>query len=221
MRKRYHKITQTRLRALEKKWRGTLNLYRGPVPGGLGIAHMLAVSNGDTDPTLRDVQLRPVGLMQVPYREGRRLRYVAEDLKDPTINMYVWCVLANEHAQWLHENYTDWTSPDIDFWVGVRAVFILGRTNFANLYALVKDDGYSLMTGVTTWVRTIQTPTQRFNGLSRTDLRRTVDHLEEVRTAIKTLDGPRWVSERFSEGPTVAPGTELARHATVAAVEVS
>jgi hypothetical protein len=182
---------------------------------------MLAESNGDKDPTLRDGQLRPVGLMQVPYREGRRLRYVEKDLKDTSINMYVWCVLANEHAQWLHENYSDWTTPDIDFWMGVRAIFILGRTNFANLYALVTNAGLSKMTGVISWIRTQQTATQRFNGLSRTDLRRTADHLEEVQSAIKTLDGPRWVSERFSEGPTVAPGDELSRHASVAAVEVS
>lgn len=221
MRKRYYTITRTRVFALAKKWRPTLNNYRGPVPAGLGIAHMLAESNGNEDPTLRNAQLRPVGLMQIPYREGRRLRYTEDALKDTSINIYVWCLLANEHARWLHENNSDWTQPDVDFWVAVRAIFILGRTNFDNLYNSAKSARHTKMTGVAQWVRTEMTATQRFNGLSRVDLRRIVDHLEEVRATIKDLDGPEWVSARFSEGPTVAPGNEFARHKTVAAVEVS
>ena len=218
MRKRYHRITVPRLRTLEKKWRATLARFAGPVPGGLGIAHMLAESNGNEDPTLRNAQLRPVGLMQIPYREGRRFKYAQKDLKDPLNNIYVWCLLANEHAKWLHNNFTDWAYPDVDFWVGVRAVFVLGRTNFVNLYDAIEGDDYSRMTGIANWVQTQMNPIQRFDGLSRADLRRIVDHLEEVRLAIKTLDGPQWVSKRFSGSPAVAPGTELMRHQTVAAL---
>lgn len=220
MRKRFYRITIPRLRTLERQWRPTLARFLGPVPGGLGIAHMLAESNGDEDPTLHDAQLRPVGLMQIPYREGRRFKYGNEALKDPTNNLYVWCLLANEHAAWLHQNFTDWANPDVDFWVGVRAVFVLGRTNFVNIYNSLDED-YSRMTGLADWVRTQMEPTQRFDSLSRVDLRRIVDHLEEVRLAIRTLDGRQWVSKRFSGSPAVAPGDELTRHQTVAAVNVT
>jgi hypothetical protein len=228
VRKRFYKITRPRLLALGNKWAPTLNRFRGPIPVGLGIAHMIATTNGDEDPTLRDAQLRPVGLMQIPYREGRRLRYVEKDLKDSTINLYVWCLLANNHAEWLHENYARWTMPNIDFWQGVRLVFIVGRTNFANLYTAAKNAGYyaedsnfAPTAGIMEWIQTQQTLTQQFNGLSRADLRRIVDHLGEVRTAIQMLDGLNWISARFSEGPTVAPGNEFSRHKTVAAAETA
>jgi len=210
--KRLFQITPARLRALEKTWRSTINRFRGPVPAALGIAHMVAESNGDEDPTIRDATIRPIGLMQIPYREGRRRGYTETTLLNTTNNIYVWALKSNTDAAFLHNTYPSaWTEPNYDFWLAVRLVFIVGQNIFSDLYtaAAAGTSPGAIVTAIQSWITNTMTSTQRFGTFRASDLLRISDHLDKVRSALNSLDGPNKVSRAFTEAPTISPGNEI------------
>lgn len=217
-------ITVTRVRALDQRWRSTVNKYRGAAPVGFAIAHMTAESNGVAAPTVRDAK-RSIGVMRVPFRTGRKYGYTEEQLEDPTRNLYVWGLLTNANSQQLHRTYeTSWSVPNIDFWLSVRLVFVLGSVLYAKLFALVLPTvgAVTAATDATTvaiqaWVRNTMTNTQHFGTFHARDLRRTIDELDRFASAIVLLDGVGHQSSAFTMAPAVTPNstTEAARVARI------
>jgi len=173
---------------------------------------MVAESNGQEDPTARDLHRRPVGLMQIPLRLGRKNGYNANDLKTPVNSIYVWALLINKDAAFLHASFpTWWTSANYDFWLAVRLLFIMGSQPFLGLLQTVHDAGaaYRSTGGVQAWVRTKMYSTQRFGRYDRSTLLRLMDHLDDVLTALVTIDGPSKASYAFSDAPPVTPGIPM------------
>jgi hypothetical protein len=208
---RYYQVTIARLRKLDETWRTTINRFRGPAPVGLAVAHMNAESNGQTEPTIRDAQRRPIGLMGIPRLVGLRFKYDEDYLKVPVNNIYVWSRKTNLDAHALHNKYgSTWTTPDYDFWLAVRLVFILGDTTLDNLIAAAKSSGdaYTRIAGVQTWVRTKMDKTKRFGRHGYRDLKQLMDHLDDVRNAMVRIDGPDKASYAFSEAPPLSPGAQ-------------
>jgi hypothetical protein len=206
---RYFQITIARLRKLEEAWRSSLNRFRGPAPMGLAIAHMVAESNGQKTPTIRDARRRPIGLMGIPRREGLRFKYTETYLEIPVNNLYVWALKTNKDAHALHTKYTTtWTTANYDFWLAVRLVFVLGDTTFDNLVADAKSSGdaYTGMSGVQSWVRTKMAKNKRYGRYGYRELKYLMDHLDDVRNAMVRIDGPDRASYAFSEAPTLSPG---------------
>lgn len=216
----FYQITAPRLRRLEATWAGTFGRFHGAAPVELGIAHMLAESNGAADPVVRNIRTRPVGIMQVPYRVGRRYGYVEEKLKDPLNNIYVWGLATNDDSKYLHRTYPSWwLEPNLDFWLAVRLLFVLGHTVFDHLLLTVHESGMvdDSIAGVQEWVRTQMRPTQRFGVFNRQTLRRTMDHLDEVNGALVRAHGASFISTSFNKDPVAAPGGEEHVYATVTA----
>lgn len=206
---RYYQITDARLRSLETTWRSTINRFRGPAPLGLAVAHMVAESNGQTEPTIRDARRRPIGLMGIPRLVGLHFRYTEDYLKIPVNNIYVWALATNRDARNLHEMYsTTWTTPDYDFWLAVRLTFILGDITFKHLTnaALADGSAYARTTGIQSWVRTKMEKNQRFSRYGHRDLSYLMDHLDVVRNAMTRIDGVDKASYAFSEAPPLSPG---------------
>lgn len=207
---KYFQVTIARLNALDSAWRGTVNRFRGPVPMGLAIGHMLAESNGVTDPAIRDARRRPVGLMGIPRLVGLRFKYSEDFLKVPVNNIYVWSLKTNKDAQYLHQTYkSTWATPDYDFWLAVRLLFIVGDVTFSNIVTTAKasGDAYTRVSGIQTWVRTKMDKTKRFGSYGYRAMTRLMDHLDALRNAMVRLDGSDKVSYAFSEAPTLSPGT--------------
>jgi hypothetical protein len=201
-------ITTARLRTLEQTWQKTINRFRGPAPMGLALAHMLAESNGKTEPLIWDARRRPVGLMGIPLRVGSRYKYDETYLKVPVNNIYVWSLKTNDDAQYLHQTYpTIWTIPDYDLWLAVRLLFIMGNTSFNNLLTAAKADGsiYTRVSGIQLWVRTRMGKTKPF-GLTLRKIVEIMDHLDDIRRAMQIIDGKDHASYAFSDAPTLSPG---------------
>lgn len=215
----FYQVTLARLRLLEAKWREVINRFRGPIPMGLAIVHMVAESNGDTDPRARDLRRRPIGLMQVPLRDATRVKYNETALKDPTTNIYVWTLITNQHAQQIKTAFSSWwTWPSWDFWCAVRLVWILGLTNTTNLFNAAQASGseFASAMGSMAWVRTRMSNTQRFGTFDKRTLMKVADHLQDdVLTALNHIDGPRAVPYAFFDAPTIAPANAIARLANV------
>ena len=205
-------LTTSKLRETDSKWRSTINRFRGPVPPGLGIAHIVALSNGVEDPAPRDPRTRPIGLTQVPTRAGRALGYKEADLIKPGNNIYAWAAKTNQDAVALHQAYPQsWTKAGYDFWLTVHLYFLMTTAFYALMLA---SDATSTTDGVigalTAWVRNSMQETQRFGTFSTKDLRRIVDHLDSMRTALVTLDGPdKSVSTTFGAEVTTNPGSVM------------
>lgn len=205
---KYYQITTARLRSLEQTWQKTINRFRGPAPMGLALAHMLAESNGKTEPLINDVKRRPVGLMGIPLKIGSRFKYDETALKVPTNNIYVWALKTNQDAQYIHNMYTTyWSIPDYDFWLAVRLLFIIGNTAFNNLIITAKKDGstYTRISGIQLWVDTLMNKTKQF-GMTRRQMSQVMNHLDSVYFAMKLIDGKDHASYAFSEAPTLSPG---------------
>ncbi len=200
---KYYQITSPRLQTLTTSWQATLNRFRGPAPLGLALAHMVAESNGQTEPTIRDARRRPIGLMGIPRLVGLRFRYTEDFLKVPVNNIYVWALKTNQDARLLHATYpTAWTTPNYDFWLAVRLIFVLGDTVFKNLATAASANTAAIQS----WVRTQMKKTRRFGQHSHRDLTQLMDHLDTVRTAMVRVDGPDKASYAFSEAPALSPG---------------
>lgn len=202
-----YQITSSRLRTLETKWRATINKYRGPVPLGLAVASMVAESNGDTDPTMLDPKRRPIGIMQLSLRDGRKLGYPETALQDTTNNIYAWCLKTNRDAQQMKTHFTWWTSATYDFWLAVRAAYILGFPTVTRVFAAAEQGGASSTADVQTYLRE---EARRVSTFSPQDLKQIAAHLDDVRTAMTSIDGPDHASYAFSDAPATAPGGKLA-----------
>jgi len=203
----FYQITKPRLRLLDVRWRSTFKRFCGPVPAGLGIASLLAESNGNEDPTVRDIDTNPVGLMQIAQRDGRRYGYEKEDLQKPTINVFVWCAKTNTDSQWISQLYsTYWSAPVIDYWLMVRLLFIVGQDMFKKLLSACSDAGNK----TANVLAHLNTTSLRYGRYQGTTLRRIVVHLEEVRTALIMLHGLRYQATSFGQTPLKNPGSDTA-----------
>jgi hypothetical protein len=197
-------VTLARVRTLEAKWRSTINKYRGPIPLGLAVASMVAGSNGDEDPVMLDASRRPIGIMQIPLRDGRKLGYGETVLKDTTNNIYVWCLKTNRDAQTMKTNFSSWWSEaKYDFWLAVRTAYLLGFPAVTRLFAAVETAGKTSTADVQTYLRE---EARRVGNFSPRDLKQIADHLDEVRTAMVMTDGPDQASYAFFDAPAAAPG---------------
>lgn len=197
-------VTLARVRTLEAKWRSTINKYRGPVPLGLAVASMVAGSNGDEDPVMLNLSRRPIGLMQVPLRDGRKLGYPETALRDTTNNIYAWCLKTNRDAQVMKSNFSSWWSePKYDFWLAVRAAFVLGFPTVTRVFAAAEQGGARSTADVQAYLRG---EARRTGAVGPQDLKQTADHLDEVHTALITVDGPDKASYAFFDAPAAAPG---------------
>jgi hypothetical protein len=204
-------VTTSRIRAIDRSWRTVINKYRGPIPVGLVVAHIVAESNGAATPIVRDAK-RSIGMMKVPWRVGKKHGYSETDLEQPVVCLYVWCVQTNEDSARLHKEYPSaWTQANQDFWLSLRLIYILGFTNYNNLAAKAVNtaNANALTAAIQTWIRRDMSATQRFGTFRARDLRRIADELDQFRKAIVLLDGPNRVSDRFSQAPWLSPGGEF------------
>ena len=188
-----------RLRELGVSWNATLDRWRGPVPRSLGLAHMAAETNGVTDPPTRDATQRTVGIMRLRVADVLRLGQTEAQAKDPALNLYLWCQLANDYGRRLHAQYsTWWTSANLDFWAAVRATFVLGLASTETLFTTVHQAGaaYRSTAGVQQWIRTLGQG-RRFGRFGPFELRQLANHLDEVIVGMTALDGANYVAAHF------------------------
>lgn len=213
----FFQITNARLTLLNEKWRTALNRIRGPIPLGLALSHMVAESNGNTDPTIRDTRRYPLGLMQIPRRIGRRYKYTETSLKISTNNLYVWSLKTLQDSSLIHQNYSWWTTAARDFWLAVRLHFILDHQPFTNLLtaAAAAGSSYKSTSGVQSWIRTQMEKTKRFGPFHYRDLINIARHLDEMRDAMQFIDGPDKASYAFTDAPALSPGSTINTLGTV------
>jgi hypothetical protein len=192
-------LNPTRLQQLAALWGTLLDRWRGPVPRSLGLAHMTAETYGNPSPSSRDLTQRTVGLMRLRVADVQRLGQTEESATDPTLNLYLWCRLANEYGQWLHANFSAWwTAANLDFWLAIRIVFMLGQPSTGNLFTTVAAAGtaYRSTAGVQQWIRT-QTQGKRFGRFGPFELRQLANHLDEVLRVMTAFDGAHYVAPHF------------------------
>jgi hypothetical protein len=204
-------ITTARLHAIDRKWRSVVNKHRGPIPTGLVVAHIVAESNGDATPVVKDAQ-RSIGMMRIPYRVGLKHGYTEEDLEDPIKNIYVWCMQTNKDSERLRNEYTSsWTEANYDYWLSLRLIYTLGFKNYNNLAAKVVNTATTnqLTAAIQDWIRISMPKLQRFGTFRARDLRRIADELDLFKNAMILLGGPNKVSKRFFQAPEQAPGGEF------------
>lgn len=204
-------ITTARLQAINSKWRSTINKYRGPIPAGLAIAHIVAESNGAATPPVRDTK-HSTGMMRIPRRVGQQNGYTEDDLENPIKNLYVWCIQTNKDSSRLHQEYSsDWTEANYDYWLSLRLIFVLGFTSYNKLMTNVAatrtvNQGTA---DLQAWVRTTMPDTQRCGTFNARDLRRIVDELDQFKNAMNMFDGHNRISALFSQAPALNPGGEF------------
>ena len=206
-------VTTARLHLLDQRWRSTVNKYRGAAPVGFAIAHMVAESNGDAAPTIRDAK-RSTGIMRVPFRAGKKYGYTEEQLEDPIKNIYSWGLLTNADSQRLHRQFaTSWTVPNSDFWLSIRLIFVLGFVSYEKLFAnvfsttgAVTAAANATTAAIQSWIRNTMAPTQRFGTFNARDLRRIADELDKFTEAMTLLAGPNKIGAVFTMAPTITPG---------------
>lgn len=209
---KFHQIKTARLLQLGASWHTTITRLIGAPPSGYGIVHMAAESNGKESPVIRDRKRWPVGIMQVPRRIGQRWGRTTEELEDPTTNIYTWALQTNRDSNYIHETYaSDWTVADADFWLAVRLYWILGQTVFDRLYGTARAVGtaYRKTAGLQSWVRTQMSPKQHFGRHTYKDLQGKIDHLDNFKAGLTTLEGANFKTKSFTEPPAVTPGNLL------------
>jgi hypothetical protein len=203
-------ITTARLRTVATRWRTQINKYRGVIPTGLAVAHIVAESNGEATPVVRDAK-RSIGLCRIPKLVGQKYSYTEEDLEDPIKNLYVWCLQTNADGKRLSQTYLSaWTQANYDYWLSLRLVFVLGFLNYNNLVEKLSTIVADQVTAdLQYWIRNTMTGAQRFGTFRARDLRRIADELDQFHSAMKLLDGPNKVSARFYQAPEMNPGGEV------------
>lgn len=193
----------TQLRALNTKWRSAFTSLRTVIPPGLAIIHLAALSNGSEDPPVRDAQVRPVGLMQIPQRTGKRLGFRTEDLAKTPNNIYAWCKLTNQDARTLYSlDTTLWTAPTYDFWLTVHMMFLLG-TSFSTLWENANPkttNADAIFTLLLAYITDME-KTAHIGAFHYRDMQTFARHLTRAQRFLKTLDGP--------DHPTAAFGVEM------------
>lgn len=200
----FYQSTDAQLRSLENRWRPVLNKYRGPIPLGHGVGHMLAESNGVTEPEIRDANRKPIGLMQITRRDGATFGYSEDDLKKPAVNIHIWAKKSFIDSKYLHDTYSAWLHANYDFWLAVRLTFIMGRVNVDNLISVAEASKQS--DKITETVQAyMNTATRRFGRFSARDLRRISSHLDDMRHAMTLIDGDNKVSASFTAYATGSP----------------
>lgn len=204
-------ITTARLQAIDRQWRSAINKYRGAIPTGLAVAHIVAESNGAATPVVRDAK-RSIGMMRIPTKVGLQNGYKEAELEKPLVSLYVWCVQTNKDSKQQHTTYpTMWPEPNYDYWLSLRLIFTVGFVVFDNLAAKVLATAPSgaLTAAIQSWIRNDMPPLQRFGTFRARDLLRIADELDWFRTSMNTLDGPNRVSSLFHKAPELNPGGDF------------
>lgn len=189
----------TRLRVLNAKWRPAFTSLRTVIPPGLAVIHLTALTNGEENPPVRDAQVRPTGLMQIPQRTGKQLGFRTEDLAKTPNNIYAWAKLTNRDARTLYNlDKTLWTAPTYEFWLTVHVMFLLG-TSFSILWESAnpkttnKDHIFTLLLNyITTMAKTAH-----IGAFSYRDMQAYAQHLTNAQRFLKTLDGPDHATAAF------------------------
>ena len=205
----YYPITDSKLTSSRQKWQTLLRKHGGVAPVGLGLAHMIAESNSEVNPTVRDIHRYPLGLMQVPLRTGKAHGQNEETLRQPEINLYIWSQITNQDANALHVACPGtWSTPNLDFWTAVRLYWIVGRTVFDNLRTTALKDGaeFTGTAGLIAWITTRMAPTQRFGKFSRALLTKIASHLTSVWDTMIKVHGPAYTTPHWSSGAFTTPG---------------
>jgi len=197
----FNQITSTRLRELDTAWGAALNVSRGPAPRSLGLCHMLAETNGTTPTTTQSTTHRDVGIMRLSLRDTTKLGYQETAAQNANTNIYLWCKLANLHAEALHAAFpTWWTIANLDFWLAVRLVFVMGIIPTKKLLATVNQANSAdhSTAAVISWMRSTASVNQCFGTFNHFDLVHLADHLDEVLRGMGWIDGPHYVAPHFS-----------------------
>jgi len=210
----FYKITTPRLRTLDAKWRGVINRYKGAAPSGLGVAHMTAESNGQEQPVVRNVQWKPVGIMQVPLRRATPLGYTATTAIVPVNNIYIWGRLTNDDAQRLHDTLNWWTTANNEFWLTVHLYFVLREKAFTSL---VRQSAGRSLAELQTWIVNTMPPNGHVGQYTRRKMVELSLHIDAMRRALQSLEGPAHVTPSFSKRTIVAPGTDTQQFKTIEA----
>jgi hypothetical protein len=166
---------------------------------------MAAETNGKPMPTTRNATQRTVGIMRLRVPDVQALGETEQTAADPILNLYLWCRLANTYGQWLHETFSRWwPTANLDFWLAIRLVFVLGQASARNLITTVDAAGaaYRSTAGVQQWLRTLGQG-KRFGHFGPFELRQLMNHLDDIRVAIAALDGAGYVTSRFFATPSV------------------
>jgi hypothetical protein len=184
-----------RLRALNTKWRTAFTSLRTVIPPGLGVIHLAALSNGDENPPIRNAQIRPTGLMQIPQRRGRQLGFKDEDLKKSSNNIYAWAKMTNQDARTLYDlNKIIWTSPNYDFWLTVHLMFLLQFS-----FSLLPSGTLSMILNDIAQMK----KTDHIGPFSYRDMQIIAMHLNTARKFLVMLDGPDHATSAFGAEMTV------------------
>lgn len=210
----FYQITTPRLRSLDAKWRGVINRYKGAAPSGLGVAHMTAESNGNEDPVNRDVRWKPTGIMQVPLRRATKLGYNATTVLTPVNNIYVWGRITNDDANLLKNDYDWWAEANLEFWLTVRLYFILREKAFTSL---VRQSSATSLTELQTWITDTMLPSGHVGTYTRRKMVEFSAHIDSMRRALQSLEGPAHITPLFSKRVIVAPGTETQQYKIIEA----
>lgn len=202
-----------RLRILSAKWRSSFTSLRTVIPSGLGVIHLATLSDGNEDPPIRDAQLRPIGLMQIPQRIGTRLGFRPEDLAKPINNIYAWCKLTNQDARTLYNlNTTLWTQPLYDFWLTVHLMFLM-QSSFNTLWAnanLKTTDTDNVLVVLLAWINDMPKGSHVGHFDYRT-MFAIARHITSAQRFLVLLDGPDHATSSFGAEMTVPnPGTTTA-----------
>lgn len=206
----FWQLTPARMRRLDTLWGSIIQRYRGPIPRSLALAHMLAETNGQENPPQRDVKKRPVGLMHLSLRDANAWGYTEETLTQGPFNIYLWCKKTNQDAEYIHRTFTAWwTQATLDFWLALRAGFILGLSTLTNLFQTAAQEGstYQSTAGVVQWIRTRLDKTKRFETFAYRHLQQLADHLDSVRVHMTHFGDATAPSTAFyaSAAPTPQP----------------
>lgn len=207
-----------RARALDALWGPAINQCKGAAPRSLGVAHMLAETNGNETPRSGNPQTQPTGIMRVPVYRARKLGYQEAALTNPILNIYVWSRLTNDDAAYIHEQYANWwQTPDIDFWCSVRLLTVLTRIVFNRLLLTLINDNLTTKTtaGIQAWINETMPKNFRIGVWTANQLKEVSKHIDNIRTILHSLDGPRYTSTHFSQRNIPVPSTETQQYQNV------
>lgn len=202
---KFFSLSIPRLRAFNTKWRTAFTSLRLVIPPGLGVIHLVALSDGNEDPPQKDIRYCPIGLMQIPRRTGQRLGFKSEDLKKTPNNIYAWAKMTNQDARTLYNiNQALWTRPTYDFWLTVHLMFLM-QTSFSTLWEYANpttantDHIFTLLLG---WIAAMD-KTSHVGHFQYRDMQILARHLESAQKALIALDGPDHATAAFGSEMSV------------------
>lgn len=200
-------VSTSAAQALDRRWGSTINTYKGAAPRGLALAHMAAESDGDPDKVGTGPHQR-MGLMQVSRAQGKLLGLTQENLLDPRVNIYAWGVWTNRNSAKLKELYPSyWSTGNVDFWLSVRAYWVLGRRGFESLLQKVTSTPVTdaVASAVIAWIKVLMPSSTKIGKHRAPALRILANELLVTNAVIGHVDG-NVLSTPFTQAPPSTPG---------------